>query len=395
MSSPDAQDPSPETSPTSQPPTFGRVLVAVAAAPLGLLVAALGLASIALGRLDLTVWGWLWSLEALGLGLALVTIASSRASLTRLRVGSALGLALLVLARVAFFAGDERASILVLDRDGAVVSDARWVDRLFEERDASMVGSRLLAGLGLVPAREFPTLPGLLARSYARTEEDAPRLGTPVPATLLHLQRADAFDAIVVSPRGAPSELGVVFLHGYAGSFALQCLEVARVARDEGARTVCPATSFEGAWWQGDGEAITRASIAHLRAGGARRIVLVGLSNGGLGASRLARRLGHAIDGLVLLSGVSPGAPTPRVPTLVVQGDHDAMMRTAAVRGWARGHRRVHYVELSGTHFVLLEQRERIGEVLREAFARRRDPVGVTSRGDRVRSGSRPPRAAR
>jgi pimeloyl-ACP methyl ester carboxylesterase len=251
------------------------------------------------------------------------------------------------------------------------VSRARLVDRLFEERDAAMVGSRLLVLIGAVRAREFRTLPALLAASYPEAEADAPRLGTPIPATLLGLQRAEAFDAIVVAPHGPPSGLGVVFLHGFAGNFALQCLEVARVARAHGALTICPSTRFEGDWWRGDGESITRASIAHLRARGAREIVLVGLSNGGIGASRLAPRFGSEIDGLVLLSGLSPRAPTPHVPTLVVQGDRDAMVPTRAVRAWARGRARVRYVELSGTHLVLLEERERVAEALGRALTSR------------------------
>lgn len=368
------------TTEAAEPPSFPQVLLAVVLAPIGVALVAAGLLSIALGHVSLTAWGWVWSIESIALGVVLCLWLSRRAALTVLRRGSAVGLVVIALTRVVFFGGSDEASIVVLDRDGAIVSEARWIDRLFEERDASMVGSRLLTFLGAVPSREFPTLPDLLARSYTQTEDDAPRLGTPIPATLLDLQHADAFDTIVVEPRGEASEVGVVFLHGFAGSFALQCLEVARVARDGGARTVCPATSFEGAWWRGDGEAITRASIAHLRARGARRIVLVGLSNGGVGASRLAPRLRAEIDALVLLSGLSPRAPSPGVPTLVVQGEHDTMVPTRLVRGWARGRSGVRYAELDGTHFVLLERRDELALVLREALERTQQGASRSSR---------------
>lgn len=362
-------EPAPTSAP-EEPLSFARVLLAVVAAPVGVALVIAGLASIALGRFELTVWGWLWSIESVALGVGLLLVLSRSVATERLRRGSFAGLALLALVRITFFGGDERVSLVVLDRDGAVVSSARWIDRLFEERDASIVGSRFLVALDAVPAREFHTLPGLLERSYPAAESDAPRLGTPIPATLIDLQTADAFDTIVVEPRGSTSEVGVVFLHGSAGSFALQCLEVARVARDGGARTLCPATRFEGDWWRGDGEAIVRGSIAHLRSRGARRIVLVGLSNGGIGASRLAPRLRGEIDALVLLSGASSHAGTPGVPTLVLQGDDDTMVRTRAVRGWARGRAGVRYVELSGTHFVLLERREEVASVLAEALHR-------------------------
>lgn len=364
----------------TEAPSFSQILLAVVLAPIGVALVAAGLSSIVFGHVSLTLWGWAWSLESVALGAGLVMWLSRRRAIEVLRRGSTVGLAVIALTRVVFFGGSEEASIVVLDRDGAIVSDARLLDRLFEERDASMVGSRLLTFLGAVPSREFPTLPALLDRSYPQTEDDAPRLGTPIPATLLDLQHADAFDTIVVEPRGEASEVGVVFLHGFAGSFALQCLEVARVARDAGARTVCPATSFEGAWWRGDGEAIARGSIAHLRARGARRIVLVGLSNGGIGASRLAPRLRGEIDALVLLSGLSPRASSPGVPTLVVQGDHDTMVPTRLVRGWARGRSGVRYVELDGSHFVLLERRDAIARVLREALTRTQQRASRSSR---------------
>jgi pimeloyl-ACP methyl ester carboxylesterase len=345
-----------------------RHLAVLLCAPVGLLLVVAGLASIALGRASLSPWGWLWSLDACLLGVGLATWSREDGRSARALVVALVGLVSLASARVAFFGGGDRAFLVVLDDEGREVSAARWIDRLFEERDASMVGSRALVALGLVPAREFPALPALLDASYDAAEEDAPRLGTPVPATLLGLQSPEASDTIVVEPRGGDGTLGVVFLHGYAGSFALQCLEVARALPE--ARTACPATRFDGAWQRREGARSTRGAIAYLRRRGATRIVLAGLSAGGVGASLLAPRLGREIDALVLLSGVSRAAPVPPVPTLVVQGDDDRMMSTAAVRRWARGRRRVRYVELPGTHFVLLEERPAIADVLRRFVAR-------------------------
>lgn len=348
-------------------------VVALLVAPLGFALVFAGLASIVLGRTALTCWGWLWSLEALLLGAALLApLPHEGVAVTRWRVvraASVVVLAVLVLVRIARYGGDADTALVVLDEHGQVQGGARWLDRLFEERDATIVGGRALVASGLLTAAEFPSLPGILRSSYEATEADAPRLGTPIVATLLGQQRPQAFDAIVASPRGAPSGLGVVFLHGSAGSFVLPCLEVVRAARRRGAHTICPATDIEGAWWRADDEVIVRASIRHLRALGARRVVLVGLSNGGIGASRLAPRLRGELEGLVLISGVSRDAPSPAVPTLLLQGSDDSMVPTAAVRDWASRHPRVHYLELPGTHFVLLERREEVARALDAAFA--------------------------
>ncbi|MCA9575782.1 MAG: hypothetical protein KC668_10115, partial [Myxococcales bacterium] len=100
----------------------------------------------------------------------------------RLLRGAAPGLlVLLVTTRVVAFGGNHATELVVLNRSGHVVSTARFVNRLFEERDAALVGSRLLVALGAVPAPEFPTLPELLRRSYPATEQEGARLGTPRP----------------------------------------------------------------------------------------------------------------------------------------------------------------------------------------------------------------------
>jgi pimeloyl-ACP methyl ester carboxylesterase len=95
-----------------------------------------------------------------------------------------------------------------------------------------------------------------------------------------------------------------------------------------------------------------------------RPIILAGLSNGGVGASRLAPELRGAIDGLILLSGAAPYAVGPGVPTLVIHGERDSMMPIEVARDYRAAHpgRVTDYVELTGTHFILLEQREEVRE---------------------------------
>jgi len=183
--------------------------------------------------------------------------------------------------------------------------------------------------------------------------------------------------ALVFEPRdgGTGGIAGVVFLHGFGGSFAMPCWQVARAADVIGAITVCPSTGMDGAWWTPAGEARAREAIRYLRARGVRHVYLAGLSNGGIGASRLAPRLVRELDGLVLLSGAASNATPTSLPALVVQGRRDHMTPARNARRYARaGGRRVRYVELEGTHFLLVEQSDAVrAEISRWLFDREHD----------------------
>jgi pimeloyl-ACP methyl ester carboxylesterase len=193
---------------------------------------------------------------------------------------------------------------------------------------------------------------------------------SPIVTTLLNRQDRDGFDTIVVSGP-PPTTHAVVFLHGSGGNFTLQCWMVAQAAARAGAATFCPSTRFTGDWWTGPGPAIARETLDDVRARGFDRIVLAGLSNGGVGASRLAPQLRGGIVGLLLVSGAAPDAPAAGVPTLALQGAHDGMMTPRVVRTYAE-RTGATYVELEGTHFVLIEQpevmTERMGRWLGERF---------------------------
>lgn len=261
-------------------------------------------------------------------------------------------------------AADPRATVKLLDRSGQLTH--AWLpELLFEERDAALVGSRVMVWLRFVKAPEFPRFPEVLDRGYSGLET---RLrGTPVTATLLGLQRPERSTTVVIEP-DQPSKVGFIFLHGFGGNFALQCQVLAHGLP---ALTLCPSVGIDGAWWTDGGEQTVRAAITALRARGAERIVLAGLSNGAAGASLLAPRLRGSIDGLILISGIAPQAGAPGVPTLMLQGDRDGMMRTAAVRQWATTHANPHlrFVELPGTHFLLLEQPAAVQQHLRAFVA--------------------------
>src|SRR5262249_43996698 len=147
---------------------------------------------------------------------------------------------------------------------------------------------------------------------------------SPFLSTYLGLEHPQAFDAVVVEPgTPQPAQVGVIFLHGFAGNFTMPCWLLAQAARPIGAVTICPSVGWRGDWWTADGEPTLRAPLDCLHSRGVRRIYLAGLSNGAVGASVFAARLQGELAGLILISGSDPSAQLSDLPTLIVQGSND------------------------------------------------------------------------
>jgi pimeloyl-ACP methyl ester carboxylesterase len=279
------------------------------------------------------------------------------------------GLLLLVtlVGRIAFGGAGRDLTMSVGAAEGAPA--ARWVDRVFDEEDLAVTGARALAWTGMLRDPDVPRLADVMSDAYRRMREDEGATPSPVVATYLGLETPAADDTLVVGDVASSAGV-VVFLHGYAGSFTLPCWVIARAARDAGFATVCPATRWVGDWWSAAGEATLRTTVADLKRRGARRLVLAGLSNGGIGASLLAPRFGGVFSALILVSGASSQAPATRLPALILQGEHDAQVDAAGPRAYAArsGGR---YVSLDAGHFAMLA---RESEVTTEvtAFLRRR-----------------------
>ena len=150
----------------------------------------------------------------------------------------------------------------------------------------------------------------------------------------------------------------MVFLHGFAGSFTLECWLVARAADAIGAITVCPATGFSGRWSDRDGERTLRATLDFLRARNIRRVYLAGLSNGAAGAAALAPRFAGSLAGLILISGAPAAGPAAGLPALVVHGDRDPMASAALPRARMPRQHHARYAGFDAGHFVLLTHRD-------------------------------------
>jgi pimeloyl-ACP methyl ester carboxylesterase len=298
-----------------------------------------------------TRWG---ALEVLCLATLGGGLASRWHHRKRVTIGAVVGLTAVVVARFAITSQNDHVQVQTSGGE-------RLVDAILDEEDVSLAATRVidLTAFGRDP--DVPVLMDAMRDGYARMRADVGSVGSPFAATYLGLQSPDAFDTVEIGDR-LPSDQApdtvLVFLHGFAGSFTLPCWQIAHAVRDLAVRTVCPATGWRGEWWSQEGERTVRAVIAAERARGAKHFLLAGLSNGAIGASVLAPRMRGTFDGLLLVSGVDPTAPSAGIPTLALQGSKDAMIPPAIARDYA-ARTNARRVDLPAGHFALLVEHER------------------------------------
>ena len=300
-----------------------------------------------------SLWGW----SVLAAVVAAAVALAMRPSRGRRGLALAAALAFVVIAVIRVAAtGGAGAPGRMLTLPGA--GSSRWLGRLVDEQDVSLAGARVLTWRWPLVREERATLPRAMRAAYVDMRADVGLTPSPVLDTLVGRQRPDAFDAIVIARAGAaPAETAVVFLHGFAGSFTLECWLVARAADAIGAITVCPATGFSGRWSERDGERTLRATLDLLHDRNIRRVYLAGLSNGAAGAAALVPRYGPSLAGLILISGAPAVSAAPGVPALVVHGDRDPMASARAARAYATQHHG-RYAGFDAGHFVLLTHRD-------------------------------------
>lgn len=295
-------------------------------------------------------WGYAVGFAVVAAGL-LTRPWRRRRGLTR----AGLGILLLVAVARLGLATGTRLDTLRLPDEGH-----RWVNRLVAERDGTMLAAHALMFSGGLPRSDARGFIPALEAAFDRMDATEGPLATPAVATYLGLQSPKSFDALVLPPPGRASPTtAVVFLHGYTGNFAVYCWQMAQAAHAISALTVCPSVGPMGDWWSRQGERTLEATLGWLAERGIRRVYLGGLSNGGAGASVLVHRVSHpriSLRGLVLVSGAYSEAPTPSIPTLLVQGRHDSMMPTRSMRAIAaRLGGRGTYVEVDSGHFAFLD----------------------------------------
>lgn len=316
----------------------------------------------------LTGWGWLYGVgvAALLAGGWLALVGMGRPGLALVAVGLLLLLATGV-TRVAQGSGTEQARLVTLPDGG----ETSWLNKVVPERDAVLLGLRLLRPLGWVSAREAEGAASAFRASYARQEAALGSLPSPVVRTVLGLQQPERFDAVLVEPREGQPHFAVLFLHGFGGNATQQCWLLAEAVRDAGGLTLCPSVGISGAWWRPDGAATVRASLDFLHARGMETIVLAGLSNGGVGASRLAPELAPELAGLILISGLAPDAPPSELPLLVIHSDRDERFPLSATEPYLRrAAADGTLARFVGDHFVLLKEGAAVRATVRQWLAK-------------------------
>lgn len=248
-------------------------------------------------------------------------------------------------------------------RDGALrvlPADVPAPYRMSLAEEAALVQAGLVGAqqAGAIPAGEGAEAADALATAYAELAGDL-TLASPVPAGLAGANTPAAFEAQIFRP--AAFDTAVVFLHGYGGPFTWPCAELAASAPD--ALVVCPSLDTDAHWWTSDGEAIAREAVAYAHAQGATRVVLAGLSNGGIGATRLAPRLRGELDGVVAISGADAAAAPPGVPVLVVHARGDGMASYANAARYA-ANTKGELLTLTGDHFAWVARRAQTRPVI-------------------------------
>jgi predicted alpha/beta hydrolase family esterase len=321
-------------------------------------------------------WSSIAYVIALGVLLAgLVTLPDGTRTRTEARPrglsrGAVLAIAGIAIVR-SFVAGDGTKMRVAVCASQEGTLAGRTVNRIVDEGDVAVAGTRVLVASGMLND-DRAELPDAMTNAYKTMRREEGDVASPFAATYLGLERPGAFDLVLIEPDAsnvAPlpsrSRTGVVFLHGFAGSFDLPCWQIARAVSSLDAVTACPSTRWVGDWWSPEGETTLRRTVDVLHARGIDRIVLVGLSNGGYGAAQLAPRMKGTFAGLVLISGAESDAPAAGIPTLVIHGRRDSMASFDDAQAYATK-TGAKMVALDAGHFAMLVRAEVADRALKD-----------------------------
>ncbi len=299
----------------------------------------------------LTVSGLLYVVGTLAV---VVGIESVSWGFAKFRRALWLGLGLIIIvAVVRVFLLRGRNSISMITLPGR--TPLCLINCIFDEQDVSLVSTRVLSLIGWISADEQIGLMDAMYAGYHGMANEQPLTPSPFVRTYLKLEHPNAFDAVVIEPdTQQPIQMGIIFLHGFAGNFTMPCWLIAQTVRARQGLTVCPSVGWNGDWWSADGEATLRETIDYLHQRGVNRIYLAGLSNGAVGISELAYKLTSEAAGLILISGASVDAKNSNLPVLVLAGHNDERMPADMLKAYANQmESKATFIEIQGDHFML------------------------------------------
>lgn len=172
----------------------------------------------------------------------------------------------------------------------------------------------------------------------------------------------------------------LLFLHGSAGNFLGYLWVLKRFADARGWTVIAPDNGF-GFWRPDAAKQVIDGTLRYIEEQAdldASRVVLAGLSNGGLGVQQALSEGRHRFEAVVLFSAVPPPALPPHptdAPWFVLHGDADARIPIAHIdqyvtklkKAGATVERRV----VEGDHFIFFERQDAVLEILTAATSTR------------------------
>lgn len=287
----------------------------------------------------------------------------SRRSFALILAGSTLAIATLAI-RILLPPSGTRMNLISLPSQ----SGPRLLNRILNEQDIVLFGAQVAPYLGAISPAEKISLDVKFFQTFQEMRLQGVTPLSPFLTTYLDQQHPNEFDAIVAEPAsGTSPKSGIIFLHGFGGNYSLQCWLIAKAGYHVDAITVCPSTSVSGAWWNSQGQSILDQTFAYLHERGVERIYLAGLSNGAIGASRLAHRYQEDIEGLILISGADPDATMTELPVLLLHGKYDERIPVSLLDAYASaaGPNATYHL-FKGDHFLLLKQADQVQKVIVE-----------------------------
>lgn len=259
---------------------------------------------------------------------------------------------------------------------------------LLPELDQLLLGFRLVPWVDpLLTSVQSKHLAELTTGIYQELEADADfhALGSVLPMAYDDLIRGqtDHGHYLLYVPRDLPKDRpapALVFLHGSGGNFKAYPWLLSKVADKLGMVLVCPSYGL-GKWEPKSTVTLVRLALAD--AGkvvplDSKQVHLMALSNGGLGASYLARDLGERFKSMTLISPVMEkefldsakfAARWKEKPVFVITGEQDDRVPADYVQQGVelmqRRRANVTFRSVAGAdHFLLFSHRNEVVEQL-------------------------------